>query len=119
MRDTFSYEARWDSVGLDCFNCAHFRGPSHWPDVERVSWCGLHKRSLAIELLATGYKCGEWFCRDFHNNWSAYPKAVAHFEAERSRLAEGILYRLGMPGGELGETVLAALPPASGLSNDR
>ena len=114
MRDTFPYEARWDSVGLDCSNCVHFRRPPSWPDVHRVSCCGLHKLSLAIELLAAGYKDGEWFCRDFRDDGSGFPKAVRHFEAERAGFAPGVLYNFYGPDGQLGETEFSALPPGCG-----
>ena len=110
LRDTFPYEARWDSVGLDCSNCVHFRGPPQWPDVHRVSCCGLHKRSLAIELLSSGYKGGEWFCRDFRDDGSAFPKAAVHFAAEQARLVPEILYSFYGTDGELGETEFRRLP---------
>lgn len=93
VKDTFKYEARWDSVGLDCSDCRHFRAPSEWPDVERVSRCELHCVSLAIELAASGYKDMEWFCRDFADTGRAFPPAVAHLETIRQELAPRVLYR--------------------------
>src|SRR6185312_8253291 len=31
VKDTFQYADRWDSVGLDCSDCQHFRGPENGP----------------------------------------------------------------------------------------
>lgn len=92
VKDTFKYEARWDSVGLDCSDCLHFRGPSQWPDTARVSWCELHGVSLAIELGESGYKNMEWFCYDFADA-GAFPSAVAHLESVRQQLEPRVLYR--------------------------
>jgi hypothetical protein len=107
VKDTFSYEARWDSVGLDCSDCAHFHGPEHWPDKERVSRCELHGISLAIELGDDGYKCWEWFCRDFHDTGRAFPKAVAHFHQVRQQLQESVLYRFCGDHGYLEERTIS------------
>jgi hypothetical protein len=93
IKDTFKYDARWDSVGLDCSFCRHFRGPSEWPDTDRVSRCELHGVSLAIELAGSGYKDLEWFCRDFADTGRAFPPAVAHLEMLRDELEPRILYR--------------------------
>ena len=65
MKDQFSYSARWDSAGLDCSECIHFKGPEKWPDSNGVSRCSLHKVSLNIELGDNNYKEFEWFCKQF------------------------------------------------------
>jgi hypothetical protein len=60
IKDTFKYDARWDSVGLGCYTCQHFRGPTEWPDTGQVSACAHHRVSLAIELRPDGYM--GWEC---------------------------------------------------------
>lgn len=92
VKDPFSYSARWDSVGLDCSYCIHFVGPTAWPDVERTSHCGLHNVSLAIELATTGFKEGEWFCKDFVDNCKANKKAIEEFEKTRDLFLPAVLY---------------------------
>jgi hypothetical protein len=92
VKDPFSYSARWDSVGLDCSNCIHFVGPVTWPDRERTSLCGLHNVSLAIELAKTGFKEGEWFCKDFADNGKANKKAIEELEKTRDLLLPKVLY---------------------------
>lgn len=114
MKDTFSYEARWDSVGLDCSYCMHFRAPSAWPDVNREVACRLHRKSLAIELGPDNYKRWEWFCRDFVDSGGAYPPAVEHLEDLRSQLSAGVLYRLYGPQRELLEYDIASFPQPAG-----
>lgn len=101
--DTFPYTARWDSVGLSCGVCLHFRGPEHWPDVARTSRCALHELPLIVQLAPSGYMEGEWFCRDFEDNGRAHPPAVQHFRAIRESLQGGVLYQFYCPGGNLGE----------------
>ena len=103
VKNTFEYEARWDSVDLDCSFCHHFRGPSEWPDVASVSHCELHGVSLAIELAASGYKDMEWFCRDFADTGRAFPPAVAHLETMRQELEPRVLYRFHSTDGYLVE----------------
>lgn len=93
VKDTFEYAARWDSVGLDCSFCQHFRGPTQWPDATRVSRCELHGVSLAIELGADNCKHWEWFCQDFKDNGRAFPPSVAHFQEIRQKLEPKVLYR--------------------------
>lgn len=93
IRDFFSYSDRWDSVGIDCSYCAHFVGPASWPDKERMSHCAFHKVSLAIELRESGYKEGEWFCKEFKNNDKrTNPKALQEFENIRGQLDFQKLY---------------------------
>ncbi|MDP8217429.1 MAG: hypothetical protein P9M03_01755 [Candidatus Theseobacter exili] len=65
VKDTFPYNARWDSVGLDCSTCKHFNGPEKWPDTNNASCCKKHHRLLTIELKEDGYKEWEWFCKDY------------------------------------------------------
>ena len=103
IKDTFDYDARWDSVGLDCSFCRYFSGPDQWPDTAHVSRCELHRVSLAIELADTGYKNMEWFCREFTDTGRAYPPAVIHFQKIRQQLESGTLYRLYGEGGYLVE----------------
>lgn len=90
--DPFSYSARWDSIGLDCFNCAQFRGPESWPDVDGVSFCWKNQLSLTMQLNRSGYKVGEWFCRDFEDNGSADKKSVGEFDGVREAMLPMILY---------------------------
>lgn len=92
IRDPFSYSNRWDSVGLDCCNCKNFIPPAQWPDSKKTICCQLHKVSLEIELDKNGYKCWEWFCKDF-DNINAFPKAIEEFESIKDLLASRILYR--------------------------
>jgi len=103
--DTFPHAARWDSVGLDCAYCEHFVGPECWPDDERVSRCGLHDLPLEIQLAASGYKDGEWFCRDFTAapGGRAAKVAVGHLQRVRDNLQPQVLYRFMAGGGNLGE----------------
>ena len=105
IKDTFPYLARWDSVGLDCSNCVHFKGPEKWPDKDKVSSCKLHNISLTIELGNDGYKLWEWFCKSFQNNInkSAFPKALDHFEKIRNELSDKVLYRFYSEDGYLKE----------------
>ena len=111
MKDTFPYEARWDSVGLDCSNCTHFRAPSRWPDERRQLCCSLHGLSLAVELGPNGYKLGEWFCRNFSDDGTAFPKAAAHMNRERAAFAPGVLYGFYRKNGELREVPFTELSP--------
>ena len=94
IKDTFSYSARWNSVGLDCSYCIHFAGPTQWPDIERVSRCELHKMSLTIGLGRNGYKEWEWFCKDYKSNGRAFPKSVREFQVIQPQLRPNILNRL-------------------------
>lgn len=96
VRDTFEYGDK--GVGIDCRNCAYFRGPARWPDKERISHCALHSVSLAIKLQGDGFQLWEWFCKDFEDA-PRYPRTdlrppVAHFLQIRDELESGILYRL-------------------------
>ena len=93
VKDTFEYAARWDSVGLDCSSCQHFRGPAQWPDAAHVSRCELHGISLAIQLRADGYKDGGYFCHDFTDTGRAFPPSFAHFLEIRKQLEPRVLYR--------------------------
>jgi hypothetical protein len=93
IRDPFSYSGRWDSVGLDCSNCVHFKEPKLWPDSQKLSHCKLHKISLSIELGKNGYKEGEWFCKDFQSNGTANQKAVKEFQTVKDHLESRKLYR--------------------------
>lgn len=92
MKDPFSYVARWSSIGLDCSNCEHFRGPDIWPDTQRVSKCTLHDLSLAVQLNDNGHKQGEWFCASFSNLGTANQSAVREFESVRPELRTTVLY---------------------------
>ena len=94
IKDTFKYADRWDSVGLDCSYCGHFRGPDKWPDTQHVSHCSLHGVSLALELRADHYKGWEWFCRDFKDVGLGFRPSVEHFQQIREQLESGVLYRL-------------------------
>ena len=128
IRDTFPHTARWDSVGLDCSYCAHFAGPSSWPDVERISRCTFHSVSLAVELRPDGYKQGEWFCRDFSAtapretpgflsrlfgragaHAHASPEAVRHLNEIKTELQPQVLYGFYGEDGNLKERPFAQL----------
>jgi hypothetical protein len=63
-----------------------------WPDRERISHCGLHNVSLAIELAKNGFKEGEWFCKDFADNGKANKKAAEELEKTRNSLLPKVLY---------------------------
>jgi hypothetical protein len=93
IQDTFSYSARWDSVGLDCSTCKYFSGPGSWPDSGKESKCLRHRVSLEVELGENGYKQWEWFCVDYLDN-GGFPESVRHFNEIRNTLKAGILYRL-------------------------
>lgn len=112
IKDTFLYSSRWDSVGLDCSFCVHYAGPNEWPDTYRISSCGFHRRSLSIALKDDGYRCWEWFCRDFESNGNANLKAIAHLASIQPLLTPGILYRLYSADGFLIEYEIGDLPSA-------
>ena len=112
VKDTFEYAARWDSVGLDCVYCQHFRGPEKWPDTNRVSRCNLHHVSLAIELRDSCYKNWEWFCHEFADTGRAFPPSVAHFHEIRQQLTSGVLYRFYGDDGYLVEQKMSDLEAA-------
>jgi len=109
IRDTFKYAARWDSVGLDCSFCRHFREPAQWPDTAHVSRCELHGISLAIELGSNDYKNWEWFCKDFTDIGRAFPPSVAHFQVIRQQFEPGVLYRFYGDDGNLVEYKMTEL----------
>jgi len=90
-KDTFKYEARWDSVGLCCAFCRHQANAKEWPNTKRDYMCALHQVPLAVELGTNNYMDGEWFCRDFEDNGSAYPPAVKYFLEVRVELPENTL----------------------------
>ena len=92
IRDTFPYEARWDSVGLCCAFCRHQANSDEWPNTKRDYRCALHDIPLAAELAPSGFIDGEWFCHDFEDNGRAHPTALAHFRAVRSKLPERVLF---------------------------
>jgi hypothetical protein len=48
--------------------------------------------SLAIELRKSGYKEGEWFCKDFTNNGKASSMAIGELETIKDELQDGVLY---------------------------
>ena len=113
MDDTFPHLARWDSAGLDCSSCTHFAGPVSWPDVARISRCTLHRVSLELELDDSGYKLGEWFCREFSDNGKSHLSAVAHFAKVHSELTRGVLYGFRAPNVPFDEVALANLPKSA------
>jgi hypothetical protein len=110
IKDTFEYVARFDSVGLDCSFCKHFEGPVEWPDKDRVVRCSLHNLSLTMQLGKTGYKDGEWFCKDYDDHGKAFPKAVSHFKSIQSMLQSGVLYGLYSDTGYLKEVKFEDFP---------
>ncbi|MCJ7602472.1 MAG: hypothetical protein MUO63_13365 [Desulfobulbaceae bacterium] len=110
VKDTFSYTARWDSVGLDCAFCIHQANSDVWPNLKRNYKCGLHNISLEIELGENGYKDGEWFCKSFTDNGRAFSNAVAHFESVKENLAEKTLYGFYGDHGYLKEVPFSQLP---------
>ena len=93
IKDTFAYNARWDSVGLDCSTCQYFSGPDTWPDKKEVSKCIKHNISLIIELGKNRHKEWEWLCSEYTDN-GGFPDAVNHFSEIKHTLQHGILYRL-------------------------
>ena len=93
IKDTFSYNARWGSVGLDCSTCINFSGPQSWPDENEVTKCKKHNVSLTIELGKNKYKEWEWFCSEYTDN-GGFPEAVNHFKEIHDNLEQGVLYRL-------------------------
>ena len=113
VADPFDYSGRWGSVGLDCSNCQHFSGPARWPDAARELSCRLHNVSLAIELADSGYKEGEWFCREFANDGSALEAAQRSFGTLAASLAMGVLYRVNGPGTFLYEVPMRELPASA------
>jgi len=98
IKDTFNYEARWDSVGLSCACCQHQANDKDWPNVRHDYKCALHEVSLAVELKSSGYMEGEWFCRDFEDNGKSYPPALKHFIGIRETLPKNTLF--GFYGGD-------------------
>ena len=91
MKDTFSYSARWDSVGLDCAFCKH-QNNVEWPNKNRDYACELHKISLAATIANNGFKEGEWFCSKFESNGKANNKALKEFASFSNALEPNILY---------------------------
>jgi len=112
IEDKFPREGRFDSVGLDCSNCTHQSG-SGFPNLNRDFCCGLHHISLTIELQENGYKLWEWFCKDFKDDGSAEPAAVAYFNRMNDCLASQILYRLYGEDGYLKEFAFSELGECS------
>ena len=102
IRDPFLYDDRFDTVGLDCRMCRHFKGPPRWPDISRVSSCKLHNVTLAIEIGENGFKHGEWFCRDYADDSNlvndeevlGVRKQVQLLNDIRGELKSGVLYGL-------------------------
>jgi len=92
VEDPISYSARWDSVGLDCSYCVHQANGDHWPNTERDYKCGLHNVPLRVQLMESGYKNGEWFCKDFENNGRANRKALKELKTILVLLQAGVLY---------------------------
>jgi hypothetical protein len=109
IKDTFSYQARWDSVGLDCSNCVHFRAPAKWPDLKGESYCLKHNMSLCVELGANGFKKGEWFCKSLESDGSAFGPSVEHFKKIRGELEEDTLYGFYGTDGNLLEYAFAVV----------
>ena len=115
VRDTFTYSDRWDSLGLTCFYCSHFRGPESWPDTACISSCAFHHRRLAPVILApTGYGDGEWFCAAFTpgDHHRLHDPSYQHFLSIRPQLEAGILYGAYGSDGFLQERELSQLPLA-------
>ena len=112
IRDPFSYSDRWDSVGLDCCQCVHFAGPEKWPDIQRISHCSMHKISLSVELARSGYKSGEWFCKDFKDDGKGRTslKALQEFNAVKDQLEPLKLYGAYGENGNLKEYNFNDLP---------
>lgn len=110
--DSFSHEARWDSVGLSCACCCHFRGPEKWPDLERAVECSRHGVTLEATLNDSGFLSGEWFCKDFElgDAEKASASAVRHLVNIRESLRPGVLYGFGGEDGLLKELRLSASP---------
>ena len=91
--DPFSYEARWDSIGLDCSTCKYFKGPEKWPDTQKELRCLKHGISLDFELGDKCYKINEWFCKYYSvNNNGCFPAALVQLETIRQTLEENIIY---------------------------
>lgn len=111
IKDTFAYNARWDSVGLDCSTCSHFSGPTSWPDTERTIKCIKHNKSLTLELAESGYKEWEWFCKEYKDK-SGFPPSVEHFKNIKESLTPKILYRLYGTNGYLLEYSISDLKDA-------
>jgi len=93
MKDPFSYSARWNSIGLDCSYCVHFRGPASWPDIQGVSRCAKHDLPLAACHASDGYRESEWFCRDFESGGRVLASSLREFESVRQELLPDVLYR--------------------------
>jgi hypothetical protein len=89
----FSYTARWDSAGVDCSVCFHFRGPRAWPDNGLESRCGLHNLPLDMALSPNGLREGEWFCTEFRNSGQAHQQAITELQAALPSLEPQVLYR--------------------------
>lgn len=111
VKDPFSYSDRWDSVGLDCSNCTYFGGPDTWPDTKRTLHCRLHDVSLAVEIGPTGYKEGEWFCKDFSSNGTPNANALAELNNAKRNLEGGKLYGAYGNDGFLKEIPFSSLHP--------
>jgi hypothetical protein len=106
IADTFPHAGHWDAVDLDCAYCTHFVGPQSWPDTARVSRCKLHDVPLTVQLAPTGYKEGEWFCRDFSKAPTSpvgSKAAIAHLEKLKPQLRPRILYGFHGADGNLKE----------------
>jgi hypothetical protein len=109
MKDAFPYLDRFDSVGLDCSSCRHFRAPASWPDLGRETSCALHQVSLEVELGSNGYKLGEWFCSAVASAGRVNQAALAHLESIRSTLDPTILYGFCGSDGNLKEQAFKVL----------
>ena len=91
VKDTFKYEARWDSVGLSCATCRHQANEKEWPNKKRDYKCGLHHVPLRAVLNPSGYIEGEWFCEDFEDNGKSYAPSLKHFIEIRETLPKNTL----------------------------
>jgi len=92
IRNEFTFSARWQTCGVDCSFCKHFRGPESWPDLEGRANCTFHQVGLSFRLNSRGYISGEAFCKNFSNAGDAFNEGVATFDKIQASLEENVLY---------------------------
>ncbi len=106
IKDIFTYDGRWDSVGLDCSKCKNERKVEKWPVKNGEYYCNFHHKSLDAEINLEGYKEGEWFCKNFETDGSINKEVMGKFNNIKNKLEEKKLYGLYGDNGFLKEVDL-------------
>ena len=94
VKDSFSYSARWDSIGLSCCFCKYydFTIDTLTNNLKSIR-CNLHNISLDIELTEDGFLEGEWLCKNYEDIGKSFPDGVKEFSSIKDELEEKVLYK--------------------------